>query len=302
MLLQYFYIMFVPHDGIYSVKCTGPSCSKTPPPHDAATPVLHSWDGVLRFPPFSSKCNNVNAKLKELYPESEELFKVILISDNSSDSLSGAIRKHGESLIHPNNTAGTFTQGSKDLVILAHLYLSAEPGLKVQEALNQGIAAAIMKSPDDIKTPAENQLRVAFDGDAVLFSNESERVFQSGKLQGYLEHEKKKVEDPMNPLLEVLERLKTKLQDKGLYRDCPIRTYLVTSRGAGCDGYRALNTLRMWGLEMDEAVFVGGSNKGPTLEKIRPHIFFDDQQRHIEVALEVGTVACHVPTSSQYPA
>ncbi|XP_008304946.1 cytosolic 5'-nucleotidase 1A-like, partial [Stegastes partitus] len=253
---------------------------------------------------FVKALKEVNAKLKELYPESEELFKVILISDNSSDSLSGAIRKHGlQDLITP------LAVSEDDLISeleghSAHLYLSAEPGLKVQEALNQGIAAAIMKSPDDIKTPAENQLRVAFDGDAVLFSNESERVFQSGKLQGYLEHEKKKVEDPMNPgpfrkLLEVLERLKTKLQDKGLYRDCPIRTYLVTSRGAGCDGYRALNTLRMWGLEMDEAVFVGGSNKGPTLEKIRPHIFFDDQQRHIEVALEVGTVACHVPTSSQ---
>ncbi|XP_008303487.1 cytosolic 5'-nucleotidase 1A-like, partial [Stegastes partitus] len=147
-------------------------------------------------------------------------------------------------------------------------------------------------------------LRVAFDGDAVLFSNESERVFKRG-LQAFLEHEEEKVKDPMNQglfktFLEVLERLKKKLKDPNdPYKKCPIRTYLVTSRDGGCGGYRAFNTLRMWGLRVDEAVFLGGSKKGPTLEKIRPHIFFDDQQSHVEAALKVGTVACHVPISSE---
>ena len=57
MLLQYIHIIFLPHDAFYFVKCTSPSCSKAPPQHDAATPVLHNWDGVLwlasipRFPP-----------------------------------------------------------------------------------------------------------------------------------------------------------------------------------------------------------------------------------------------------------
>uniref|UniRef100_A0A3Q1AV15 5'-nucleotidase, cytosolic IAb n=1 Tax=Amphiprion ocellaris TaxID=80972 RepID=A0A3Q1AV15_AMPOC len=250
----------------------------------------------------------VNAKLEELYPESEELFKVLLIGDSSSDSLNKAIRGHGEWLTHPNNIAGTFTQGFNSINLLqrtnTHLYLSTEPGLnKVQEALSQGIAAAIMKSPENIEQ-TEGQLRVAFDGDAVLFSNESEKLFQCG-LQAYLNNEQENVEIPMEEgpfksFLEVLERLKMKLQEKGLYRNCPIRTYLVTSRGAGSDGYRALNSLRMWGLEVDEAVFLGGTKKGPTLEKIRPHIFFDDQQSHINAALEVGTVACLVEYGISY--
>ncbi|CAK6984856.1 cytosolic 5'-nucleotidase 1A-like, partial [Scomber scombrus] len=99
---------------------------------------------------------------------------------------------------------------------------------------------------------------------------------------------------PFKGFLEVLEKLKRKLHNKGLTKNCPIRTYLVTSRSAGYDGYRALNTLRSWGLEIDEAVFLGGSKKGPVLEKIRPHIFFDDQDRHITNALQIGIVSCHV--------
>lgn len=102
------------------------------------------------------------------------------------------------------------------------------------------------------------------------------------------------IQGPFKGFLEVLIKLQKKLHNRGLYKKCPIRTYLVTSRGAGCDGYRALNTLRTWGLELDEAVFVGGANKGPTLQRIKPHIFFDDQQRHVDAALEVGTVACLV--------
>uniref|UniRef100_A0A3Q1EKV7 Cytosolic 5'-nucleotidase 1A-like n=1 Tax=Acanthochromis polyacanthus TaxID=80966 RepID=A0A3Q1EKV7_9TELE len=237
----------------------------------------------------------------------EELFKVLLIGDSSLDSFNKAVRKHGEWLTHPQNNTGTFTEGFDSINLISslsrtntHLYLSAEPGLRmVQEALSKGIAAAIMKSPEKIKTNGEDQLRVVFDGDAVLFSDESERVFKCG-LQAFLNNERENVEIPMNEgpfkrFLEVLERLKMKLQVKAPDEPCPIRTYLVTSRDGGCGGYRALNTLRTWGLMVDEAVFLGGTEKGPTLDRIRPHIFFDDQQRHIEAALEVGTVACLVP-------
>uniref|UniRef100_A0A3Q1EWE6 5'-nucleotidase n=1 Tax=Acanthochromis polyacanthus TaxID=80966 RepID=A0A3Q1EWE6_9TELE len=234
----------------------------------------------------------VNAKLKEFYPESEELFKVLLIGDSSLDSFNKAVRKHGEWLTHPQNNTGTFTEGFDSINLISslsrtntHLYLSAEPGLRmVQEALSKGKYYTLTTlHHKNIKTNEEDQLRVVFDGDAVLFSNESERVFQRDGFLAYLKNEQENVEIPMNEVTN---------SDKGLYRNCPIRTYLVTSRGAGSDGYRALNTLRMWGLELDEAVCVGGTGKGPTLDKIRPHIFFDDQQRHIKAALEVGTVAC----------
>uniref|UniRef100_A0A668RPQ7 5'-nucleotidase, cytosolic IAb n=1 Tax=Oreochromis aureus TaxID=47969 RepID=A0A668RPQ7_OREAU len=229
----------------------------------------------------------VNAELRHHYPDSNELFKVIFIDDTtSSDFLMDQTCERNQlvSELRRNNT---------------HLYLSDEPN-KVQEALNAGVAAAIMFTPTNIITESENQLRVAFDGDAVLFSNESELVFKSG-LQAFLDHEEQNVEIPMNGgpfrgFLEVLIKLQKKLNNTGLYKKCPIRTYLVTSRGAGCPGYRALNTLHRWHLELDEAVFLGGADKGPSLQRIKPHIFFDDQQRHVDAALEVGTVACLVPS------
>ncbi|XP_039896931.1 cytosolic 5'-nucleotidase 1A-like, partial [Simochromis diagramma] len=237
------------------------------------------------------------------YPDSEELFKVKLINDSSSsDFLKDRISEHGlEELI-------TLLPVTEDQLVNelknnnTHLYLSDEPDrLKVQEALNEGVAAAIMFTPTNIITESENQLRVAFDGDAVLFSNESELVFKSGGLQEYLKNEEQNVENTMNGgpfrgFLKVLIKLQEKLHNRGLCKKCPIRTYLVTSRGTGCDGYRALNTLHTWGLELDEAVFVGGADKGPALQSIKPHIFFDDQQIHVAIALSVGTVACWVPS------
>ena len=72
----------------------------------------------------------------------------------------------------------------------------------------------------------------------------------------------------------------------------------MTSRGGGCDGYRALKTLRSWDLEVDEAVFLGGRGKGPTLARIRPHVFFDDQEKHVNAGLNAGTLACLVPDGS----
>ncbi|XP_061650205.1 cytosolic 5'-nucleotidase 1A-like isoform X2 [Phyllopteryx taeniolatus] len=100
---------------------------------------------------------------------------------------------------------------------------------------------------------------------------------------------------PLKGFLEALGKLQRKFFDKGLRMDCPIRTYLVTARSAASSGTRALKTLRSWGLEIDEALFLAGAPKGPMLEKIRPHIFFDDQMFHVEGAAELGTVACHVP-------
>ncbi|XP_063353747.1 cytosolic 5'-nucleotidase 1A-like [Pelmatolapia mariae] len=200
--------------------------------------------------PPSKTLKAVNAELRNDY--SERLEELITLLPVTEDQLVSELKR--------NNT---------------HLYLSDEPNrLKVQEALNEGVAAAIMSTPKKDMPVFENQLRVAFDGDAVLFSNE----FQGVGLKAFLKNEKQNVEKPMKKgpfkgFLEVLIKLQPKLHNKG--KKCPIRTYLVTSRGAGCPGYRALNTLRTWGLELDEAVFVGGADKGPTLQRIKPHIFFD---------------------------
>ncbi|XP_053191835.1 cytosolic 5'-nucleotidase 1A-like [Scomber japonicus] len=254
---------------------------------------------------FVKALQEVNVKLKEHYPESQELFKVLLINDSPSefDRLNNAIKiQELEELITPliMEKECLINELKKNNT---HLYLAAAPGLEVQEALREGITAAIMNIPETAVEVSETQLRVVFDGDAVLFSDESERVFRTG-LAAFHEHERKNVDVPMKDgpfkkFLEVLKRLQIKLRNKGLTRNCPIRTYLVTSRSAGYDGYRALNTLRSWGLEIDEAVFLRGSKKGPMLEVIRPHIFFDDQDCHITNALQYGIVSCHVKCSSE---
>ncbi|KAM9707578.1 cytosolic 5'-nucleotidase 1A-like isoform 1-T1 [Menidia menidia] len=241
---------------------------------------------------FAKALKEVNEALTEKYPKSRELFEVLLISDNSPESL--------RSTISENDLDDLITVSEEDLTALLqqkkiHLFLSAERP-KAEEALKMGTAAAVIcpKKMEALpETQAETPLRIAFDGDAVLFSNESELVFKGG-LNAFLRHEEEKAEEPMNKgpfkeFLEVLQKLQRKLDTKA------IRTYLVTSRGAGCAGYRALKTLRSWGLETDEAVFLSGTKKGPTLKRIRPHIFFDDQESHIRAAFEAGTLAGHVP-------
>ncbi|XP_062863320.1 cytosolic 5'-nucleotidase 1A isoform X2 [Trichomycterus rosablanca] len=251
--------------------------------------------------PFIKALGTVNDQLRQLYPDSEELFDVVLMTNNHAHV--------GIRLINSLNYYKLFiericmTGGNSPIGYLkayhTNLYLSAD-SVKVREALEEGIAAAIMFKPEKTRQVSETQLRVAFDGDAVLFSDESERIFKTQGLDKFFEHEKAHENKPLDhgPLkgfLEALGKLQKKFYAKGQRMDCPIRTYLVTARSAASSGARALKTLRSWGLETDEALFLAGAPKGPMLAKIKPHIFFDDQMFHIEGAAELGTVGAHVP-------
>ncbi|KAF3701373.1 Cytosolic 5'-nucleotidase 1A [Channa argus] len=248
---------------------------------------------------FVKALNTVNAKIKQDYPESKELFKVILINGKSSHEL---IEEFSDLTID-------FLESGEDLIAKlkehkTHLYLSAEPGFKIQEAVNEGIAAAII-FPQEIQEVTELEkceLRIVFDGDAVLFSDDSERVNKTG-LSNFLKYEKENVDNPMTEgpfkgFLKSLTNMQRKLVVKG---ESIICTYLVTSRNAGYAGYRALNTLKTWGLEIDQAYFLKGSPKGPFLKMIRPHIFFDDQKKHVEDAMKEGILACYVPYCKENP-
>ncbi|KAK1804966.1 hypothetical protein P4O66_019343 [Electrophorus voltai] len=251
--------------------------------------------------PFVKALEAVNSQLRELYPESEELFDIVLVTYNHAHV--------GVRLINTINHHNLFierfcmTGGSSPIGYLkawhTNLYLSADAE-KVQEALAEGIAAATMFMPEKQVEVSETQLRVAFDGDAVLFSDESERIFKAHGLDKFFEHERENENTllehgPLKGFLEALGKLQKKFYAKGHRLNCPIRTYLVTARSAASSGIRALKTLRAWGLETDEALFLAGAPKGPMLEKIRPHIYFDDQMFHIEGAAERGTIAAHVP-------
>ncbi|XP_076149473.1 cytosolic 5'-nucleotidase 1A [Alosa pseudoharengus] len=251
--------------------------------------------------PFIKAIETVNSRLRELYPDSEEVFDVVLMTNNHANvglRLINSINHHSLFIERFCMTGGNSPIGYLK-AYHTNLYLSAD-AYKVREALDEGIAAATMFTPEKVVEVSEVELRVAFDGDAVLFDDESERIYKAHGLDKFFEHEKALADKPLDhgPLkgfLESLGKLQRKFYAKGQRLGCPIRTYLVTARSAASSGTRALKTLRSWGLEIDEALFLAGAPKGPLLEKIRPHIFFDDQMFHVQGASRMGTVAAHVP-------
>lgn len=188
---------------------------------------------------------------------------------------------------------GVFTRGASPYRYLkplhANLFLSANEA-DVRSALEAGVPAARV-APNAARASIEhpNEVRIAFDGDAVLFSDESERIFQSGGLDAFQRNEadlaaKPLAAGPFKPLLEALQRL----QQAGTER-MHIRTALVTARSAPAHE-RAIRTLMDWHIEVDEAMFLGGLPKGEFLREFEPDFFFDDQTRHVEHA------ANHVPS------
>jgi 5'-nucleotidase len=131
-------------------------------------------------------------------------------------------------------------------------------------------------------------VRIAFDGDAVLFSDEAERVYQESGLDAFQAHEREQAATPLaagpfQPLLLALHRLQNEPA-----HGMRIRTALVTARSAPAHE-RAIRTLMDWKVEIDEAMFLGGLSKGEFLREFEPDFFFDDQTGHIENA------ALHVP-------
>ncbi|XP_061602344.1 cytosolic 5'-nucleotidase 1A-like [Cololabis saira] len=251
--------------------------------------------------PFVKAVMNVNSRLRELYPDSEELFDIVLMTNNHAQvgmRLINSINHYGLTIERFCMTGGKSPIGYLK-AYMTNLYLSKDSN-KVTEAIEEGIAAATMFMPEKEMDLCQTQLRVAFDGDAVLFSDESEIIVKKHGLDTFFEHEKQfenkpLAQGPLKCFLEALGKLQRKFYAKNERMNCPIRTFLVTARSAASSGARVLKTLRSWGLEIDEALFLAGAPKGPLLEKIKPHIFFDDQMFHIEGAKELGTISAHVP-------
>ena len=187
---------------------------------------------------------------------------------------------------------GSFTRGQSPWRYLrplnANLFLSANLP-DVRAALDAGVPAAQVYPHSARASEAHpHEGRIAFDGDAVLFSDEAERVFQAQGLSAFQQHERDKAALPLSagpfkPLLEALH----KLQQAGT-TEMRIRTALVTARSAPAHE-RAIRTLMNWNIQVDEAMFLGGLPKGEFLREFEPDFFFDDQTGHIESAAQ------HVP-------
>ena len=192
---------------------------------------------------------------------------------------------------------GVFTRGRNPYEYLgplkANLFLSANER-DVMGALEAEVPAARVY-PESAQAASRHadEVRIAFDGDAVLFSDEAEQVFQRDGLDAFTKHETTHVLQPLppgpfKPLLEALHRLQND-------RNAPVkvRTALVTARSAPAHE-RAVRTLMEWNIAVDEAMFLGGLEKSAFLKAFEPDFYFDDQRGHVDSA-RAYVAAGHVP-------
>ena len=232
----------------------------------------------------------------------ERLVEVVILSRNDPETgmrVMRSVARHGLDI-----TRAIFMQGRAPYRFMEplrmSLFLSANED-DVREAIDMGFAAGRVvgrAQPDD----GDTDLRIAFDFDGVLADDSAERVFQSEGLDGYQESESALAEVPLSrgPMADFLEKINRiqgieeskSLDDPSGYRR-RVHVAVVTARSAPAHE-RAINSIGQWGLRVNDAFFLGGIDKGPILEVLRPHIFFDDQRRHVEGAA-LSTPSVHIP-------
>jgi 5'-nucleotidase len=226
----------------------------------------------------------------------EPLVEVIVLSRNDADSglrIFNSIAAMGLPI-----TRAAFTDGADPLPYLepfvCDLFLSSEPGA-VRTALHGGFPAAhVLEPPEAFTDQPTGPVKIAFDGDAVLFDAESERVFQEQGLEAFMAREAALADTPMNPgpfapFLRALACVQAEVGED----QTVLRTALVTARSAPATK-RVVHTLRSWDVRVDESFFLGGVSKAGFLEALGAHIFFDDQRVHLDPAKNT-TPSAHVP-------
>lgn len=181
------------------------------------------------------------------------------------------------------------------------LFLSASAE-DVAAALQRGIAAATLMPKETyaigVGPSDDGNVRIAFDGDAVIFSTESDDQYREKGLDHFRAYEIVNAEKPLEggPFKNVLQKLHA-IQQNWNIGECPLKLALITARGVPAH-HRVVKTLDSWGVHMDEVVFAGGFKKGPILKAFGAHIFFDDTRKNTDSAEEYGIVAGHVPFGS----
>ena len=229
------------------------------------------------------------------------LVEVILISRNDADSglrILNSIEATGIDITRSVFTDGPTTHRYLD-PYSCDLFLSAQAE-DVKAALSGGFAAALVYPPPNAVPDDGDQVRIAFDGDAVLFDDESERIYQSKGLDAFQEHEAEMEATPLNPrpfkgFLDAIGRLQRSFSEA----ESPIRTALVTARSAPAHK-RPIKTLRAWGIRIDGSFFLGGIEKSQILDALRPHIYFDDQRTHLDSAAK-STPSAQVLSDPEIP-
>ncbi|MBT87452.1 MAG: 5'-nucleotidase [Gammaproteobacteria bacterium] len=233
-------------------------------------------------------------KINDFY-ENKDRVEVILLSRNTADTglrIFNSIESH-----ELNISRAVFCGGESPYKYVkafgVDLFLSSSKD-DVKMAIQNSVASARIISSKSKKLSKDDALlRIAFDGDSVIFSDESEKIYAKEGLKAFLENERKQKSilkaGPFKSFLVELNKLQSELS----HVDCPIRTALVTARSAPSHK-RVIKTLRNWGVRIDESLFLGGIKKSEFLKSFKADIFFDDQQNNIEDASAKVTSA-HVP-------
>ena len=231
--------------------------------------------------PLVTKLLDLNKKLKD-----EKSVEVVLLSRNSADTglrIFNSIEHHNLDIKRAafcgGNSPHTYAKSFG-----AHLFLSTEFS-DCKSALKSGVAAARI-IPTGVAKTRDSQLKVAFDGDAVIFSEESQEIYDSQGLDAFDKNEKSLANKPLlggpfKPFLSELHRL----QNLFPLSECPIRIALVTARSAPSHE-RVIRTLREWKIRIDESLFLGGLQKVDFLKVYQADIFFDDQEENCDSASE----------------
>ena len=233
-------------------------------------------------------------KLSRLNAQLPGRIEVILLSRNAADTglrVFNSIQHHGLAI-----ERAAFCGGESPYRYMeafgCDLFLSTVAE-DVRHALAAGVAAATLL-PSKAQSGGDDLLRLAFDGDAVLFSDEAEKVFKREGLEAFRSSERDAAKRPLQggpfkAFLAAVHRIQQEFSPDA----CPIRTALVTARSAPAHE-RVIRTLRAWDIRLDESLFLGGWSKGAFLKAFGADIFFDDQALHCESARD-HVAAGHVP-------
>lgn len=221
-------------------------------------------------------------KLNQLTAD-KRLVEVVIMSRNSSETslrIFNSIAHYGLDISRAV-LAGGASLSSYLQAFNVSLFLSLHED-DVQAAINAGVAAALLYQLAENVVDLD-QIRIAFDGDAVIFSDEAEKIYQSQGIEAFEQHERENAKKPLpeGPFARLLIAL-SYIQNNFKAPDgraLPLRTALVTARSSPAHE-RVIRTLRAWNIAIDETFFMGGVNKSAVLAAFKPHMFFDDQHGH----------------------
>lgn len=243
--------------------------------------------------PKGSAFQLVKAFLRLNKPGEKKMVEVVVMSKNSPDT---SLRIFKSIQAYDLDITRAALVGGAEMTpylkaFKTDLFLSAHTP-DVKQAVDHDIAAGRIVTGSSPSSQPIDQIRIAFDGDAVLFAAESERIYKKQGIEAFIEHEKLHANKPLSsgPFANFLMTLSNLQSQFKTREESPIRTALVTSRSAPAHE-RAIKTLRDWNVRVDEAFFLGGVSKKEILSAFGAHIFFDDQEIHTDPASEVVPAA-----------